>query len=403
MAKQVSILTVFVASPDDVSEDRDCLEEVIRELNLLWAKSRTVRLELVRWETHAYPGFGEDAQSVINEQIKDDFDIFIGLLWKKFGTPTKHAGSGTEEEFNRVYNLYRQNQKSVRIMVYFKTTAADLSEIDPDQLNRIRAFQTSLGPKGGLYWQYKDTSEFASLVRMHLTRQVDDWGKEWGRDPNGCQTLAKKSEEESNAPMPTVEIVDDAEEEEGFLDLVEIGTECFGKLTEQAQRIVECTETLGKEISERTEQLQQAQIAGQKPDLKKLKKICNYAAENLDRYTTVMNSEVPIFGGTFRKAIDAYARAISILPELQGEAEYSSEVIEQAREVVVELIQTIEQVLRQMSDFRTAMANTPRMTTRYNRSKRKAVAALDAFIKELKSGVDYLRESEKTIDSLLPK
>jgi len=57
MAKQVSVLSVFVASPDDVPDERECLEGVIRELNLQW-KSRCVRLELVRWETHAYPGVG---------------------------------------------------------------------------------------------------------------------------------------------------------------------------------------------------------------------------------------------------------------------------------------------------------------------------------------------------------
>ena|SRR3989337_1199459 len=33
-------------------------------------------------ETHTYPGIGEDAQDVINKQIDDDYDIFIGLMWK---------------------------------------------------------------------------------------------------------------------------------------------------------------------------------------------------------------------------------------------------------------------------------------------------------------------------------
>jgi hypothetical protein len=79
MAKQVSVLSVFVASPDDVADERECLEGVIRELNLQWT-SRCVRLELVRWETHVYPGVGSDPQQVINEQIGDDYDIFLGLL-----------------------------------------------------------------------------------------------------------------------------------------------------------------------------------------------------------------------------------------------------------------------------------------------------------------------------------
>ena len=40
-----------------------------------WARELGIRLELVRWETHAYPSFGEDPQSVINEQIPDDYDL----------------------------------------------------------------------------------------------------------------------------------------------------------------------------------------------------------------------------------------------------------------------------------------------------------------------------------------
>lgn len=112
MAKQVSVLSVFVASPEDVADERECLEGVIRELNLQWT-SRCVRLELVRWETHAYPGVGSDPQEVINEQIGDDYDIFLGLLWKRFGTATPRAGSGTEEEFNRAFARHGKDSKSL--------------------------------------------------------------------------------------------------------------------------------------------------------------------------------------------------------------------------------------------------------------------------------------------------
>jgi len=60
MARQETILSVFVASPSDVDEERNRLEEVIRDLNTAWARELGIRLELVHWETHAYPSFGED-------------------------------------------------------------------------------------------------------------------------------------------------------------------------------------------------------------------------------------------------------------------------------------------------------------------------------------------------------
>ena len=75
MVRQEHVLSVFVASPSDVEAERGKLEDVIRELNLTWSRELSIRLDLVRWETHAYPGFGSDAQAVINEQIPDDYDL----------------------------------------------------------------------------------------------------------------------------------------------------------------------------------------------------------------------------------------------------------------------------------------------------------------------------------------
>ena len=89
------VFVVFVASPSDMQPQRDALEEVIRELNLTWSRKLGIRLDLVRWETHGVP----DAQDVLNRELPDDPDIFIGLMWGRYGTPTSSAGSGTEEEF----------------------------------------------------------------------------------------------------------------------------------------------------------------------------------------------------------------------------------------------------------------------------------------------------------------
>ena len=101
MARDERVITVLVASPSDLEPERSRLEEVIREFNIVWSKNLCLRLELVKWETHGFPGIGEDAQDVLNRQLGDDYDVFLGMMWTKFGTPTGRAGSGTEEEFNR--------------------------------------------------------------------------------------------------------------------------------------------------------------------------------------------------------------------------------------------------------------------------------------------------------------
>ena len=217
MPHQATVLKVFVASPEDVSEERDCLEEVIRELNMIWAQQLSIRLELICWETHTYPGFGEDPQAVINEQISQDFDIFIGLMWYRFGTPTGRAGSGTVEEFSRAKKRYDQNPDSLQLMIYFKDAPAPIppSELDLEQVARVSEFRSSLGEQGGLYKTFQTVSEFKNLVRMHLSlfvqKAIPQASALSPSTSNGKETLA---------PDYTGQI-EHEDDEIGLLDLLE--------------------------------------------------------------------------------------------------------------------------------------------------------------------------------------
>ena len=80
------VIRVLVASPGDLDVERDTVGTAVEELNLGLAPSQNMRLELVRWETHASPELGSDPQHIINRQLGDDFEVFIGLLWTRFGT-----------------------------------------------------------------------------------------------------------------------------------------------------------------------------------------------------------------------------------------------------------------------------------------------------------------------------
>lgn len=69
MPRNERVIVVFVASPSDLDPERNRLEEVIRELNVTWSRLLGVRLDLVRWETHGFPGIGEDAQDMLNHEL----------------------------------------------------------------------------------------------------------------------------------------------------------------------------------------------------------------------------------------------------------------------------------------------------------------------------------------------
>ena len=172
MPRQPNLLRIFVASPSDVADERNRLEAIVDEINKTLGSSSGTQLELVKRETDVVPGIGAYPQDVINQQIGDDIDIFIGILWKKFGRPTAVALSGTEEEFNRAYEKHTMKPGSIRIMFYFNETPINPYEIDSEQFELIREFRNNLGGKGILWDTYRDMSEFEKKLRMHLNKET---------------------------------------------------------------------------------------------------------------------------------------------------------------------------------------------------------------------------------------
>ncbi len=126
--RHVREFRVFVASPGDTKEERQHVVKIIEQLNQSLADDYDVRLQPIMWETHAWPGFGEEAQDVINQQV-GTYDIFVGIMWNRLGTPTKKESSGTVEEFKRAYNAWHKNKTPV-LMFYFNRAPSDLNNLD---------------------------------------------------------------------------------------------------------------------------------------------------------------------------------------------------------------------------------------------------------------------------------
>jgi Domain of unknown function (DUF4062) len=171
-------LRVFIASPGDVSDERDIVSNiVIPELRRIFSDQHLLgnkipfEIEAVRWETHAWPDIGDDAQHVINREI-GNYDVLVGIMWRRYGTPTKRSGSGTGEEFDRVYEYYK-NYKRPKVMFYFRTTpfyTTTPSELS--QYQKVVRFRGKLEKLGVLFWEYDSPNNFERDVREHLIRQI---------------------------------------------------------------------------------------------------------------------------------------------------------------------------------------------------------------------------------------
>lgn len=96
------------------------------ELNVI-NESLNIMLNFKNWRSHTHPDVGSYAQSVITEQI-GDYDIFIGILWTRFGTSTPKTESGTEEELNNAMKKYENGEK-INIMLYFSDEKKSIQAI----------------------------------------------------------------------------------------------------------------------------------------------------------------------------------------------------------------------------------------------------------------------------------
>ena len=172
MSDQVTEIKVFVASPGDVSQERKHLHEVLEEINTSLGP-RKLRLKYVGWE-QVYPGMGRP-QEVINEQISpEDCDVFIGIMWGRFGTPTGGFGSGTEEEFQKAYESWKHNKKP-RIFFYFCSKTPPIAKQEEwEQYSKVLDFKRSLEADKGLIWTYPGSKGFQKVVRGHLMGALAD-------------------------------------------------------------------------------------------------------------------------------------------------------------------------------------------------------------------------------------
>lgn len=166
MSYNAKIYKVFIASPDDVQNEREVVRSVIMKWNAINAESKHIVLLPIGWETHAAPETGKTAQDYINEEVLDKSDILIGIFWTKLGTPTKKAKSGTVEE------IYRHIGERKLAMLYFSTKEIP-NNADLRQVRMVRNFKKEIKNKS-LYGEFSDEHDLESKLYNHLEIKITE-------------------------------------------------------------------------------------------------------------------------------------------------------------------------------------------------------------------------------------
>ncbi len=156
---------VLIASPSDLSGERQAATEAINEWNAQHAAAESVVLLPVKWETHATPQSGVRPQGVINRQLVGACDLLVGLFWTRLGTSTGVAESGTVEEIDQFVGAGKP------ALLYFSSRPIDPNRIDLAQHRRLKEFKESTYSTA-LTGGFAGLDELRHILVRDLLRQV---------------------------------------------------------------------------------------------------------------------------------------------------------------------------------------------------------------------------------------
>ena len=172
MSSTRKILKVFIASPGDLQEERKAIRDVAQEFNELWAEQLGYHVELLGWED-TLPGVGRP-QHLINKDL-DACVLFIGMLWRRWGTPPSDDGkytSGFEEEYERSIQKC-QEHGTPEIVLFFKNIPDEAKNDPGPDLTRVLEFRKRVVVERNiLYKEFSSVAELRGLARRSITHFV---------------------------------------------------------------------------------------------------------------------------------------------------------------------------------------------------------------------------------------
>ena len=163
MAKDVTRYDLLISCPGDIQEELHIIDEVITQFNEQFSDTIQVMIRSKHWSKSSFSESGDKPQKLLNKQFVHDCDAAIAVFWTRFGTPTDHYGSGSEEEIEIMLEAGKQ------VFMGFCEREVKLQNIDHDQYEKVCAFREKYKDRG-LYFTYSTLEEFRRTIFAHITK-----------------------------------------------------------------------------------------------------------------------------------------------------------------------------------------------------------------------------------------
>ena len=148
-------IKVFLASSEELYDDRQAFGNLVRKLDKLYEK-RGIRVELFEWEDYDAAYNGVRKQDEYNHAIKSS-DMFLALFHLK-------AGKYTIEEFEIATEEYKRTGKNPKSYVYCKDIKSGEQES-----KELQEFKKRLFDEMGHYWTRYNNGD---TMRLHFVLQL---------------------------------------------------------------------------------------------------------------------------------------------------------------------------------------------------------------------------------------
>jgi NACHT domain len=103
---------------------------------------------------------GEGPQNLIDKYLEgQDYDIYIGILWKRFGEPHPNGLAPTEGEFEDAFRRYKKTGKPLITFFFKEEKFYPHDEYEISQFSSVLKFKKKIKPLG-LYDSFTRESEF---------------------------------------------------------------------------------------------------------------------------------------------------------------------------------------------------------------------------------------------------
>ena len=147
--KADKMIKMFVASSNELKDEREEMAEVVQNLNgWLYSRGEEERVALEKWE-YLDSSMGVDHKQEEYNRALRDCDAAVGLCWRKFG-------QYTEQEVNVAREEIRAGRRVRRLEIWFKEDAEG-GEISPE----LASFRGRLARE----WRVKE-KRFASMAEL---------------------------------------------------------------------------------------------------------------------------------------------------------------------------------------------------------------------------------------------